>query len=337
LDDVAWQELQVAVEELIAVPEAERVEPTVAAMVDGSSGWWRALMAILGSRGVQFSSSGRMMASFVGLGDVITMWKIAKRGRKEMVESSSRGQPTMSSVGDTDDGHTDGSASLPAVLEGSPAAPGVRSALAGLSRNAVIYRTGMNGSPASLGASNPVSVITGVDRVVYARLLLNEHGTVDVTGHVRSIFFVSDTGRSEHSEPGCEGATADTVTAAAAVAAAAWGGRSLTLNAGCLKSLYSVLGFQLPQDRSVFSGLRLGGHGRGALTPQAGWRLEIEYTRVVDDNEAEEEEDGADAMLPSVELLLRRLVHSGVISELSFAPEFTWYKLSEWMQVSRVP
>eukprot|EP00929_Paragymnodinium_shiwhaense_P054678 TRINITY_DN27413_c0_g1_i1.p1 TRINITY_DN27413_c0_g1~~TRINITY_DN27413_c0_g1_i1.p1 ORF type:complete len:1588 (+),score=423.13 TRINITY_DN27413_c0_g1_i1:99-4862(+) len=88
LDDQAWSELQVALQEAMS-----RKMPLHMSYVFGKSGgadnpWCKAFMAFLGSPRVNFTSRDTLACSWIGLGDVPRMWKVAQKLRRKQQQSS---------------------------------------------------------------------------------------------------------------------------------------------------------------------------------------------------------------------------------------------------------
>ena len=79
LDARAFDELSAAVELLLAVDAPPLSYNRPGGLQQAGSPWRRAAMAILGAPGVTFSSSAQTMASFVGMGPLIDMWREAQR------------------------------------------------------------------------------------------------------------------------------------------------------------------------------------------------------------------------------------------------------------------
>lgn len=79
LDAEAWQCLEGPLEEIIHAPESHPL--SYGAVTDEDGPWWRAAMALLGSPKVQIRRSAQMIASLVGMGDIVSMWKVAQVAR----------------------------------------------------------------------------------------------------------------------------------------------------------------------------------------------------------------------------------------------------------------
>lgn len=90
LDEAAFKKLQAAFREAQAAGR-----PPTAALIfgrDGENPWSRAMMALLGAPSVKFTPGQTVGLSFVGLADVVSMWRIAQARRS--TAGSSKGGPS---------------------------------------------------------------------------------------------------------------------------------------------------------------------------------------------------------------------------------------------------
>ena len=294
LDACAFAELTAALESVIEDPKAPRFSfDRPGGMLDEGSSWWRAAMAVLGAPAVQPSGSARTMASFVGLGPIVTMWEAARFRRLEEA-AASRGSSTSS----------------------APLDPEVADRLGSMCKSlsdAPLYKVSVR-----LGAEG--CSVSGVRDIVKATLQTR------VAAGSRVV-----------AESDCTASASELLLLTSRV------GYTLDLAAGSAR-VKTLVGHVKKLERSrpkrPKQPYKFGDVTRGLLG-----KVDTMLDTLIDGDGEEhlltiifhkqtEKEPDAVAYLPRVKALLAEVRDAGALREARRDDgEYTWYKLSEWMQV----
>jgi len=306
LDGEAFEEFSEALEEVIAGKRRESF--TWQAVQKTDTVWWEAAMALLASPKVRLTSPGRTMAGFAGLGPLMEMEKVAKRGRKVTHHHQQGDQQKRSRTFST-------------VAKLSPhVTQQVSSALAEVFRYEKVLTHALREGTHRL--------VRNVDRIVRATLIMQEgqeRHECDLTAGAEGVL-VNPNWNGPSGGKAIELGDADVDESLI----------KMGHEAGLPKPKrgYRYMPGDIVSGNYKFGGMTRGLFGtlgdivKGEATPGAFYSLQIEY------NEIPTASGGAEAVCERVKFLADRLEAAGVVKLMHKEDgAFTWYKLNEWMQV----
>jgi len=294
LDAKAFEELSLALNDVI---DGKRREPfTWEAVQNPESIWWEAMMAFLGSPKVKFSSAGKTMASFAGLGPLMEMYQVAQKARRSGMTRQTR-ERTFS-VAAKISHHTE--EQLTAALQAID------------DNEKTLY----------YDFRTEQKKVLNLGGIKSARLIMQEGDEAheaDVTAAAREV--LTATGYNGAPCLLFDEERGKTLIKGSSLPAPKRGYRYKP--GDLLTGKYQFGGM----TRGILGSL--GDVARGEATPEAYYSLRVTYTV---DVATEERNPGV--ILPRVQNLMERLKASNMVKDMhSMDGEWTWYKLNEWMQV----
>jgi SAM-dependent methyltransferase len=323
------------VQAINSVVSAGRAEPfTWDRMQRPDSAWWKLTMAMLSSSRVTFTSRGVMMASMAGLDPIIRMWEAARSMRQQELRQARLKQRQEEREGPQLARHKS------AAMD-SHSKQGLATALEWISDSvqtvSLLVKWNDGDGWQRLAPADEVRLVD-VKEVAEATIVVEQQQpdgrqireTHDCASFVRQLL---DESRASGQKLHVAGASRNILASAGVQSTFRLGTAEMDR---VLRWLHLDVEESSPQAEprpyrfgDITRGIIAGIAGTGqAQDMKSRVTCNVRYTLNTSDD------PDPDALLPHVKVLLERVQRAGQLRELHPSDgEFTWFKLSEWMQV----